>query len=91
MLPEINAPEPFLGLNVNPGYDHIQREIIDEFVAHRPRPLKVMVGKYNPLLKVGWSLKYPMAMPDFLSPMQGHFIATVLEEDGPETMGKSFT
>ena len=26
LLPEINAPEPFLGLNVNPGYDHIQRE-----------------------------------------------------------------
>ena len=47
LLPEINAPEPFLGLHVNPGYAHIEREIIDEFVAHRPHSLKIMVGKYN--------------------------------------------
>ena len=47
LLPEINAPEPFLGLNKNPGYDQIERDIIDEFAAHRPHPLKVMVGKCN--------------------------------------------
>ena len=98
LLPEVNAPEPFVGLNVNPGYEHIQREILEEFVAHRPHQLKVMVGKYNPPpnttmgAKIGsfklagdgfceGALKYPMAMPDFLSPMQGHFIATVREED----------
>ena len=91
LLPEVNVPEPFVG----PGYEHIQREILEEFVAHRPHPLKVMVGKYNPppnTTKIGsfklagegfgeGALKYPMAMPDFLSPMQGHFIATVREED----------
>ena len=44
LLPEVNVPEPF----VNPGYEQIQREILEEFVAHRPHPLKVMVGKYNP-------------------------------------------
>ena len=48
LLPKNNAPGPFLGLNVNPGYDHIKREIMDEFVAHRPHPLMVMVGKYHP-------------------------------------------
>ena len=47
-MPEVNVPEPFVGLNVNPGYEQIQREILEEFVAHRPHQLKVMVRKYNP-------------------------------------------
>ena len=36
LLPEVNAPEPFVGLNVNPGYEHIQREILEE-IARRNR------------------------------------------------------
>ena len=40
LLPEINTPEPFRGLNVNHGYDHIERYIIDELVAHWPHQLK---------------------------------------------------
>ena len=48
LLPEINALEPlFFRLNINPGYYHIKREIMDEFLAHRPHPLTVMDGKYN--------------------------------------------
>ena len=52
---------------------------------YNPPPNTTMVAKTGSFKLAGegfseGALKYPRAMPDFLSPMQGHFIATVREE-----------
>ena len=48
LLPEMDTPEPFVGLNSSVGIVNNMAANAEKFAAHRPASLRSLVGKYAP-------------------------------------------
>ena len=96
-IPDLDRPEPFLGLNSSPALVHGFNAVLNSWEKHKPKPIRELIGKYvvpRDMFNVnmgtyrvtdeaitGDALKYPQEIPPFITLMKPNYSATVREED----------
>ena len=45
-IPDLDRPEPFLGLNTSPALLHGFNALLDSWEKHKPKPIRELIGKY---------------------------------------------